>query len=168
MPPNAFATGPGDIGPSDRTGRIGAMYVRGLLAQAGIRNEETSPGEDYGAVDVTVHLTHATVTAQVKTGIKKRNQDGTYSVSVTPEWCAKWAKQRVPVYLVFVALSKRHYCDLVTHGSYTTQWAAHAYWLQVNDALPGTVRVPVQNRLTLDTFVRWDDDILRAFTTGAA
>lgn len=161
-------TGPGDIGDTDRTGRIGAIYVRGLLAQAGIRNEETSPGEDYGAVDVTVHLTCAPVTVQVKTGIKRRNRDGTYSVPVTPAWCAKWANQKVPVYLVFVALSRRAYSGLVTHDIYSTRWAAHAYWVQVNDAVPGTVRVPVQNRLTMDTFVRWDDDVLQAFTRGAA
>lgn len=161
--------GPGDIAPGDRTGRIGVMYVRSLLAQAGIRNEESSPGEDYGAVDLTVHLSLAAVTAQVKTGMKKRrNNDGTYSVALKPEWCAKWSGQKVPVYLVFVALSKHDYADLVTQSGRTTTWHAHAYWLQVNDAAPGTIRVPVQNRLRLETFVSWDEDVEQVFTGGAA
>lgn len=144
------------------------MYVRGLLAQAGIRNGEPPPGEDYGAVDLTVHLTSAPVTAQIKTGRQRRNRDGTYSVTLKPEWCAKWAGQKVPVYLVFVALSKKNYCDLVSQGGYSTTWHAHAYWLQVNDAQPGTVRVPMKNRLNLDTFEGWDEDVERAFTRGAA
>jgi len=144
------------------------MYVRALLAQAGIRNEESSPGEDYGAVDLTIHLTSAAVTAQVKTGIKRRNRDSTYSVTLKPEWCAKWEGQKVPVYLVFVALSRRNYCDLVTQKDFSTTLYAHAYWLQVNDAQPGTVRVPVKNRLSLDTFQCWDEDVEHAFTRGAA
>lgn len=160
--------GPGDIAPNDRTGRIGAIYVRGLLAQAGIRNEETSPGEDYGGVDLTVHLTSAPVTVQVKAGRKRRNKDATYSVPLKPEWCTKWAGQKVPVYLVFVALSKANHADLVAQHAYSTTWYAHAYWMQVNDAAPGTVRVPVENRLNLGTFQVWDEDVERVFTRGAA
>lgn len=73
----------GDIASADRIGRIGTYYVRSLAAQAGIRNEETSPGEDYGAIDLTVHLTKSPVTVQVKTGTcQRRNNDGTYSVPV--------------------------------------------------------------------------------------
>ncbi len=80
----------GDIASADRIGRIGAFYVRSVIAQAGIRNEETSPGEDYAAVDLTVHLTSAAVTVQVKTGTAQhRRKDGTYSVPVKAEWCAK-------------------------------------------------------------------------------
>lgn len=165
----SLPSGPGDIEPSDRTGRIGVMYVRGLLAQAGIRHEESSSGEDYGAVDLTVHLTNAAVTAQVKTGVKDRpNRDGSYSVSVTEDWCRKWERQKVPVYLIFVALSKKYYYDVVYQGKRSTTWYAHAYWIQVNDVLPGTVRVPGQNRLCLDTFEHWDDDVTRVFTRGVA
>lgn len=159
----------GDIASSDRTGRIGMMYVMSLVAQAGIRQGETAPGEDHGAVDMTVHLTSAPVTVQVKTGTHApRNKDGTYSVSVTADWCAKWAKQKVPVYLVLVVLSKKDFAAGVTHGSRSTTWHAHAYWVRVNDAKPGTVRVPVHNRLHIDTFRVWDEEVEQVFTGGAA
>lgn len=159
----------GDIAAADRTGRIGVMYVRGLLAQAGIRQEETAPGEDYGAVDLTVHLKSAPVTVQIKTATaKRRNADGTYSVPVSAVWCAKWAAQKVPVYLVLVVLSKKDYAAMVTQAARSTVWHAHAYWVQVNDAQPGTVRVPVQNRFHLGTFEVWDEQVERVFTGGAA
>jgi len=157
----------GDIAASDRTGRIGAFYVRSLIAQAGIRQEETSSGEDYGAVDITVHLNSAPVTVQVKTGtLHRRNRDSTYSVSVTPEWCSKWAKQKVPVYLVLVVLSKKDFETMVTQADRSTTWHAHAYWVLVNDARPGAVRVPVKNRLHLGTFEVWNEQVERVFTGG--
>lgn len=159
----------GDIASADRIGRIGTYYVRSLAAQAGIRNEETSPGEDYGAVDLTVHLTKSPVTVQVKTGTsQRRNKDGTYSVPVKAEWCAKWSNQGLPVYLVLVVLSRKDFACMVTQAERSTTWHAHAYWTQVNDAQSGTVRVPVQNRLHLDTFRIWDDQVRRVFTGGAA
>lgn len=159
----------GDIASSDRTGRIGMLYVRGLVAQAGFRQEETSPGEDYGAVDLTVHLASAAVTVQVKTATQpRRNRDDTYSVSVSDVWCAKWAQQKVPVYLALVVLSKSDFAAGVTHGPRSTTWHAHAYWVRVNDAQPGSVRVPVQNRLHLGTFRAWDEEVEQVFTGGAA
>lgn len=166
MPPSPTS---GDIASADRTGRIGVLYVRGLIAQAGIRQEETSPGEDYGAVDLTVHLASAPITVQVKTGTQhRRTKDGFYSVPVKDAWCAKWARQKVPVYLVLVVLSKSDYAAIVTQQARSTTWHAHAYWVQVNDAQPGTVSVPVQNRLHLGTFEVWDDQVEASFTGGAA
>jgi hypothetical protein len=145
------------------------LYVMSLVAQAGIRQGETLPGEDHGAVDMTVHLTSAAVTLQVKTGTQqRRNKDGTYSVHVKSDWCAKWAKQKVPVYLVLVVLTKKDFAAGVTHGSRSMTWHAHAYWVRVNDATPGTVRVPVHNRLQLETFRAWDAEVERVFTGGAA
>ena len=145
------------------------LYVRNLVAQAGIRHEETSPGEDYGAVDLTVHLDSAAVTVQVKTATQpRRNQDGTYSVPVKQDWCSKWANQKVPVYLVLVVLTKKHFANAVTHHPRSTTWHAHAYWAQVNDAKPGSVQVPVANRLQMETFRTWNEDIEQAFTRGAA
>lgn len=160
---------PGGIASADRIGRIGTYYVRSLAAQAGIRNEETAPGEDYGAVDLTVHLTKSPVTVQVKASTAQRlNKDGTYSVPVKAEWCDKWSKQGLPVYLVLVVLSRKDLATMVTQSKRSTTWHAHAYWVQVNDARPGTVRVPAQNRLHLDTFRVWDEQVERVFTGGAA
>ncbi len=143
------------------------MYVRSLLAQAGLRNEETSPGEDYGAIDIAVHLRPAVVTAQIKTRITpRRNKDETYSVSITAKWCAKWQEQKLPVYLIFVVLSRKDHGKLVIHDDRSTTWHARAYWVQVNDAKSGTIKVPICNRLDFNAFSRWDDDVTRVFTKG--
>ena len=63
------------IGGSDRTGRLGVMYFRSLLAQAGVAHGEFSPGEDYLAVDVTVELPVGGVRVQIKTGPKEQPPD---------------------------------------------------------------------------------------------
>ncbi|OLT39426.1 hypothetical protein BJF86_08345 [Serinicoccus sp. CNJ-927] len=72
------------------------------------------------------------------------------------------------MYLVLVVLSRKDFACMVRHAERSTIWHAHAYWTQVNDAQPGTVRVPVQSRLHLDTFQVWDEQVRRFFTGGAA
>jgi len=149
----------GHIAPADRAGRIGVMYVRALMAQAGVGSSETSPGEDYWGVDLTGLLKHGSVFIQVKCGRTPCNRDASYSIPLTPEWCEKWSHQSTPIYLVYVALSRRDDSAVVAHLARSTTWHAHAYWTQVNDAKPGTVRVPAQNRLTLDTFLHWENEL---------
>lgn len=143
------------------------MYLRGLLADCGIGNNETSPGEDYSAIDLWAYLPSGVVGVQVKAGRQRLNRDETYSVSVTEAWCQKWAGQNLPIFLVYVALSGRDDL-LITHHAKSTTWKAHAYWHRVNDASPGTVRVPMQNRVNQATFQDWEKLIRQDFTRGAA
>jgi hypothetical protein len=58
------------------------MYVRALLAQAGVAHREVSPGEDYLAVDVRLDFPTGGAAVQVKTGTKKPNKDNSITVPV--------------------------------------------------------------------------------------
>jgi len=80
------------------------MYVRSLLAQAALGNNETAPGEDHLATDLNVEFRPATIRVQVKAGQRRRNNDGTFSVA--EKWHANWAEAKIPVYLVYVHLDE--------------------------------------------------------------
>jgi hypothetical protein len=78
---------------SDQTGRLGVMYFRSLLAQAGVAHGEFSPGEDYLAVDVTVEFPTGGVRVQIKTGTKRLNMDGSITVPVTDVWTTRSSRE---------------------------------------------------------------------------
>lgn len=152
-----------DIPDADRVGRLGVMLVRALLAQAGIRNEETSPGEDHAAVDLTIHLPSAAVTAQVKSGRARPTRGGYIAVSVTEAWRKKWSLPKLPIYMIYVRVTGSAPDRWCVHGARTTTVHAHAYWVRIDNWSTPTVRVPLQNRLCLDTFSEWHDDVEAAF-----
>jgi hypothetical protein len=156
----------GVLPPEDQVGRLGVMYVRALLAQAALANEETSPGEDHLATDLNVNFRAAPVRVQVKAGRTRRNNDGSYSVSVTEKWRRDWSAAKIPVYLVYVRLEHRPPVKWFEHPASATTVHAHAYWVRVNGLSVATVRVPTSNRLTLDTFKLWHEDIETTFGVG--
>jgi len=151
------------IAATDRVGRLGVMYVRSILAQAGIGNEETTAGEDHYAIDLTVNLPMAKVGVQVKAGAQAPNQDGSFSVPTKESWREKWAATATPVYLVYVHLEKEPPPDWVEHGDCCTTLHARAHWLRVNNLSVPTARVPIANRLTVATFASWEQDVSAAF-----
>lgn len=156
----------GVIPPDDQIGRLGVMYVRSLLAQAALGNEETSPGEDHLAADLNVNFRPAPIRVQVKAGRKRRNKDGTFSVSITEKWRTDWTAAKIPVYLVYVHLEHRVPAKWFEHPISSTTVHAHAYWVRVDGLSVTTVRVPTTNRLTVDTFKVWNDDIEATFGMG--
>ena len=131
------------------------MYVRSLLAQAGVIHSEVPGGEDYLAVDISVIFPVGTVTAQVKTGTKKPNADGSISVSTTEKWREKWATPKTPIFLVYVRLEKAPPPDWLEHGDLHTVVHARAHWLRVNGLSLPTAKLPSENRLTASTFDEW-------------
>lgn len=139
----------------DRTGRFGVMYVRSLLAQAGVGHEETASGEDHLAVDLNLNFPMGTVRAQVKCGTQARNQDGSLSVSTSAKWREKWAGMAIPVYLIYVRLDKIPSDDWVDNFPLSTTTYAHAHWARVNRVLSPTVTLPASNLLTAHTFEAW-------------
>jgi hypothetical protein len=140
---------------ADRKGRMGVMYLRSLLAQAGLPNEETSPGEDHRAIDLRIGFRPAGAGVQVKCGQLKPNVDGSFSVPVKDTWRRKWAASTEPVYLVHVQLEVAKPMEWIDHPESATEIRAHAYWMRVNDCPTKTVRLPSENRLTLSTFDTW-------------
>lgn len=147
--------GAGSIQPTDKTGRMGVMYVRSLLAQAGVINNEVASGEDHLAVDLTLVFPVGPVTVQVKAGTTEPNNDGSITVSIAESWRRKWAQTITPVFLIYVRLEKDSPTDWVEHGDLHTLLHAHAHWLKVNELSGANVRVPLANRLTVETFGQW-------------
>jgi hypothetical protein len=113
----------------DRTGRFGVMYLRALLAQAGIAHGEFSSGEDYLAVDVTLNFEHGAVRVQVKSGTTEPNMDGSITVPVEDAWKDKWSKCKLPVYLVYVRLEDPEPGGWVEHADLHTLVYARAHWV---------------------------------------
>lgn len=146
---------------SDRTGRIGVMYVRSLLAQAGVANAESSPGEDHLATDGTVTFPTGMVLVQIKTGQKEPNKNGSITVPVTDAWKVKWSMQTLPVYLIYVRLQKEDASEWIEHEPKRTVVNATALWTRVNAVKGRSVRLPAKNRLTAETFDGWADEFAR-------
>ncbi len=143
------------IASTDRTGRLGVMYLRSLLAQAGVAHNETDSGEDHLAVDLNVNFASGTARVQVKTGTKRCNKDGSISVAVTEAWKRRWAASVLPVYVVYVRLEKAPPADWIDHEDVHTVVHARALWMRVNSVDGKSVRLPAHNRLTAETFDAW-------------
>lgn len=152
----------------DQIGRLGVMYVRSLLAQAGVAHGEFQPGEDYLAVDVTVEFPQGGVRVQIKTGTKKPNRSGSITVPVEDAWKSKWAKSHLPVYLVYVHLEKPAPAEWIEHKVAHTLVHAQALWARVNTVTGKSVTLPVKNRLTADTFDTWVEEFEQAWGKAAS
>jgi Domain of unknown function (DUF4365) len=145
----------GSVQSTDKTGRMGVMYVRSILAQAGVINNEVPGGEDHLAVDLMLVFPVGPVTVQVKAGTTTPNRDGSITVPVEESWREKWAQTRTPVFLVYVRLEKEPPNEWVDHADLHTLLHARAHWLKVNGMSGASVRVPLANRLTVKTFESW-------------
>ena len=156
------------VAPSDRIGRLGVMYVRSILAQAGVAHSEVSGGEDHLAVDLTLTLPVGAVTVQVKAGTKNPNKDGMISVPTKLAWRDKWRATKSPVYLIYVRLEKELPFDWVEHADLHTTIHAHARWIKVNELSAPSAKMPASNRLTAQTFDEWVEDVNAAFGRAAS
>lgn len=144
------------------------MYVRSLLAQAGVVHNEIPGGEDHLAVDLTLTFLVGSVSVQVKTGTKKPNKDGSISVPTTETWRRKWQEAKTPVYLVYVRLEKEPPDDWIEHSPLHTVVHARALWTQVNGLSEATGKVLGSNRLTAATFESWVDDFNTSWGRAAS
>lgn len=153
---------------ADQIGRLGVMYLRSLLAQAGIAHAETSSGEDHLAVDMTLEFIAGGVRVQIKTGTKATNKDGSLTVPVTEAWKTKWSAAQVPVFLVYVRLEKSTPTEWIEHPDWHTVVHARALWARVNSVKGKSVRLPAQNRLTAETFATWAGEFDRPKEWGKA
>lgn len=156
------------VAKSDQIGRLGVMYVRSLLAQAGVVHNEVPGGEDHLAVDLTLTFPVGSVSVQVKTGTKKPNKDGSISVPTTKSWREKWQEAKTPVYLVYVRLEKEPPTDWLEHADLHTIVHARALWTQVNELSAANAKVPGTNRLTAATFESWVDDFNTSWGKAAS
>jgi sugar lactone lactonase YvrE len=162
-PANLTSVAVGAIGDTDKTGRLGVMYVRSILAQAGVVNNEVPGGEDHLAVDIAAIFPVGTVTLQVKAGVKKPNKDGDFSISTTKKWREKWAAARTPVFLVYVRLERKLPSEWIGHEELFTVLHARAHWVRVKNLSVTSAKVPVKNRLTVRTLDEWAEEFNKLF-----
>jgi hypothetical protein len=148
---------------NDRKGRLGVNYVRSVLAQSALPNKEFDSGEDHMAVDLTVEFPAAPVRVQVKCGTRSPNQSGSISVPINSDWRDHWCASKVPVYLVYVRLECAAPRDWIDHDDDHTTVHAHAHWVRVNGVSAASVSVPLANRLSIDTFATWNDEVEACF-----
>lgn len=153
---------PGTLLDTGRKARYGVAYLRTVCSQAGMPMSENSADEDVLATDCIVSFAEASVFEQVKctSGLTLGGKSAT--VRLTKEWCEKWARCRLPVYLVVVIVPK-NVSKWLTHHSTGTTHAAAAHWVRVDGIDAKSVRVPKSQRLCSGTFDLWHSELLASF-----
>lgn len=156
----------GSLDLNHRKARYGVSYLRAVCSQAGMPVSETAPDEDVLAVDCDVKFEQASVLVQVKCTSRLTVAGRSASVRLEPEWRAKWAKQKVPVYLLLVIVPKKP-SEWLSHLDDKTMHATAAYWVRVNGSEGDSVNVPKSQRLTASTFETWHGQLLACFQDTA-
>lgn len=154
--------GAGRLDANRRKSRYGVAYLRSICSQAGMPMQENSPDEDVLAVDCDVKFAEAPVLVQLKCTSKLKLTGQTASVALKPDWCTKWAAQKVPVYLVLVVVPK-NVGEWLTHQEGGTFHATAAYWVRVYGNEGASVKVPKDQRLSAETFEQWHRELRACF-----
>lgn len=164
MPSNGlwsdFAILPDDL----RKARFGVGYVQTLSAHAGLGFTETGPDQDVLAVDCALDFPEASVRVQVKCTSTLTLPGRSASWKVKPAWNKLWSTSKSPVYLVIVMVPKDFdkWIDHSYVGTNLTKTAA--FWARVdNQSINGSVNIPKSQRLTVDSFPLWRDDMLSVY-----
>jgi len=157
---------PGSLDLNHRKARYGVSYLRAVCSQAGMPVSETAPDEDVLAVDCDVKFEQASVLVQVKCTSRLTIPGKSASVKLEAEWRAKWAKQKLPVYLLLVIVPSKT-GEWLRHQDDGTQHATAAYWVRVNGSEGDSVNVPKSQRLTAATFKTWHSQLLACFKDTA-
>lgn len=157
-----LSAGPGTFGDNGRKARYGVSYLRSVCSQAGVGVTETGVDEDVLAIDCVLMFAEGQVVVQVKCTSGKTIGGKTAAVSLKPEWCEKWAKQKGPVYLLLVIVPA-NIEDWLTHHPKGTAHASAAFWVRVHGDEGTSVTVPKAQRLTSATFDTWNADMLAAY-----
>lgn len=157
-----LSAGPGTLDSNRRKARYGVSYLRSVCSQAGVGVMETGVDEDVLAIDCVLTFPEGQVVVQVKCTSGKTISGKRAAVSLKPEWCEKWAKQKGPVYLLLVIVP----ADVevwLTHHPKGTAHASAAFWVRVHGDEGTSVTVPKAQRLTSATFDIWNAEMLAAY-----
>lgn len=150
--------------PTSMKARYGVSYLRNLCAQAGLGLSENEPDEDAMAVDCLVRFSEASVNVQVKCTGSRLASGGPASISVRSHWVDGWRRQALPVYFVVVQVPARS-SQWITHEPSKTIHGSRAFWKRIQVAdLGRSIRVDTSQRLTIDTFDSWHQDMLSCLT----
>lgn len=147
-----------------RKARFGVGYVQALSAHAGLGFVETGSDQDVLAVDCTIGFPEATVQVQVKCTSTLKLHGRSASWHIKPTWNKLWNVSKGPVYLVIVMVPKDFdaWIDHSLNGTNLSKTAA--FWVRVdNQSISGSVNVPKSQRLTVDSFPIWRQDMLSVY-----
>ena len=161
-----LSEGPGTLVATGRKARYGVAYLRSVCSQAGMPMAENSPDEDVLATDCTVSFAEAPVFVQVKCTSTSTMTGKRVSVRLKQEWCDKWARCRLPVYLAVVVVPE-DVSGWLAHRTTGTFHAAAAYWVRVDGVHAKSVSVPKSQRLEATTFTQWHAELLASFGATA-
>lgn len=152
--------------PNGSKGRFGVAYLRMIASQAGIGLNETSPDEDVLAIDCDLCFAIANVRVQVKCSSQFQITGRSASWSADSSWCGKWKQSLLPVYFVLVILDSETQEQWVEHHDYGTLQRAAAFWVRVNqlDDDAASISIPKSQRLSIDTFHIWENELLACFS----
>lgn len=146
--------------------RYGVSYVRALCAHAGLSFTETSPDEDVLAVDGDLKFAEASVGLQVKCTSQFKLAGRTASWRADPGWIRQWTRSRLPVYFVLVIVPSDKELWLAHSNRGTQLQQTAAYWLRVDDQpFTQSLSIPKTQRLTIDTFSEWHNDVIASFAS---
>jgi len=155
-----------------RKGRFGVVYMRAIAGQAGCGLNESGPGEDTLAVDLTLEFPEGAVRVQVKTTASMTidDDDEYLSFSATDKWIAKWDRNQNPVYFVIVVVPGVSDSWLAHDANGTQMVRTAAYWVRLTPgtfAETKTIKVPRAQRVTLETIPMWHTDLVGLYTAPA-
>jgi hypothetical protein len=148
-----------------RKARYGLSYVHAICSQVGVGMIETAPDEDVLAIDCFVNYAAGDVRVQVKCTSSWTITGASLTFPLEERWVQKWNRSHVPVYLVVVIVPSdpdlwlRHDEDGTFHG-------AAAFWVRVPKNPGDSIEVPKDQRLTRETLVAWNNDLLSMYTPG--
>jgi hypothetical protein len=150
--------------PNGCKARYGVGYFRTVCSQAGVGFSETSPDEDYLAVDGLVQLPTAVAAVQIKCSSQFAIGGAAASWPAKVEWRNKWRQFQLPVYFVLVVLDVVDQAAWLVHDNAGTLHRAAAFWARVDQAPDSaSINIPKGQRLTAETFDGWADDVLSCF-----
>lgn len=150
--------------PNSCKARYGVGYVRTVCSQAGVGFDETSPDEDYLAVDATVKLPPANASVQIKCSSQFRIAGNSASWPAEVEWRQSWRQSLLPVYFVLVILDIEDQSSWLVHTDDGTLHRAAAFWTRVDkDPDSSRIRIPKTQRLTAETMDLWTADVRSCF-----
>lgn len=161
---SAFVT----LSHSGAKGRFGVSYIRSIASQAGVGFTETSPDEDVLAVDGTIDFAVASARVQVKCTSQFSIGGSSATWKSELHWREQWGQSLLPVYFVLVVLDFDERPRWIEHHPGGTDHKAAAFWVRVNNTSTGNkIRIPKDQRLTVDVVEQWHREVEACFTPAA-
>ncbi len=154
---------------SSKKGRYGVAFLDALVTAAGYDMNETRPGADLLASDMTITFPEGGVRVQVKTtsryALAATNERLTYTAE--QHWVDGWAAAMCPVYFVVVVVPDA--VDWLEHAADGTRMVdTAAFWNRVDPSSFSQNNMAVaalrSQRVDATTLARWQQDLIDGYS----